>query len=90
MAEALGDGFSPSYVSQLLSGIRGIGDEVATKIEERLALPPGYLDDECAPDLPPADQQFLASVTEGVATHDLPEHVRLAILTLISSSPEKH
>lgn len=90
MSEALGDGFSPSYVSQLLSGTRGIGDEVATKIEDRLGLSPGYLDHESAPDLPPADQQFLATVTEGIATHEIPEHVRQAILTLISSSPEKH
>lgn len=37
LSDALGEGFSPSYISQLLSGHRGIGDEVATKIEERLA-----------------------------------------------------
>lgn len=44
LAEALGEGFSPSYVSQLLSGHRGIGDDVATKIEDRLNLPRGTLD----------------------------------------------
>lgn len=43
-SDALGEGFSPSYVSQLLSGHRGIGDEVADKIEQRLQLDPGYLD----------------------------------------------
>lgn len=44
MADALGDAFSPSYVSQLLNGHRGIGDDVATKIEDRLGLAWGYLD----------------------------------------------
>jgi transcriptional regulator with XRE-family HTH domain len=44
MADKLGDGFSPSYLSQLLSGHRGIGDDVADKIEERLGLESGYLD----------------------------------------------
>lgn len=46
LANALGDEFSPSYVSQLLNGHRGIGDDVATKIEERLKLRRGYLDEE--------------------------------------------
>lgn len=44
MIEELGEGFSSSYVSQLLRGHRGIGDDVADKIEDRLGLPPGYLD----------------------------------------------
>lgn len=44
LAEALGDGFSPSYVSQLLNGHRGIGDDVATKIEDRLGIAPNMLD----------------------------------------------
>lgn len=46
LSEALGDGFAPSYVSQLLSGHRGIGDDVATKIEDRLELPRGWLDQD--------------------------------------------
>src|SRR5574340_1235222 len=44
LSEALGEGFSPSFVSQLLGGHRGIGDDVADKIEARLNLEPGYLD----------------------------------------------
>lgn len=44
MSEALGEGFAPSFVSQLLNGHRGIGDDVATKIEERLGLSMGCLD----------------------------------------------
>ncbi len=59
-------------------------------MEKKLGLPHGHLDQEFPRSLPAADQQFLASVTEGIATHELPEHVRQAILTLISSSPEKH
>lgn len=46
LAETLGEGFSPSYISQLLKGHRGIGDDVADKIEERLGLPFGYLDSD--------------------------------------------
>jgi hypothetical protein len=44
MADELGEGFSPSYLSQLLGGHRGIGDDVADKIEDRLGLERGYLD----------------------------------------------
>lgn len=44
LADKLGEGFSASYISQLLSGHRGIGDDVADKIEERLGLANGYLD----------------------------------------------
>lgn len=44
LADKLGEGFSASYISQLLSGHRGIGDDVADKIEERLGLVNGYLD----------------------------------------------
>lgn len=46
LADALGEEFSPSYVSQLLNGHRGIGDDVATKIEDRLKLPRGAMDTE--------------------------------------------
>lgn len=42
-SSALGEGFSASYVSQLLSGHRGIGDDVAEKIENRLGVP-GWFD----------------------------------------------
>ncbi len=45
LSNALGDGFAPSYISQLLNGHRGIGDDIATKIEDRLKLSPGYLDE---------------------------------------------
>lgn len=49
MAEALSgnepdDVFSASFLSQIINGHRGIGDDVADKIEERLGLPQGYLD----------------------------------------------
>lgn len=45
LSDALGEGFSPSFVSQLLSGHRGIGDDVADKIEKRLGLKAGFMDD---------------------------------------------
>lgn len=44
LVNKLGEGFSPSFVSQLLNGHRGIGDEIADKIEKRLGLLAGYLD----------------------------------------------
>lgn len=55
-AEALGDGFSDSYVSQLLRGHRGIGDDVADKIEGRLRLDQGWLDQDHSPD----ENRFIA------------------------------
>lgn len=54
LAETLGDGFSDSYVSQLLRGHRGIGDDVADKIESRLGLDHGWLDRDHST---PADAQ---------------------------------
>ena len=43
VAEEL-DGVSASYLWQLLSGKRNIGDKVARKIERSLGVPEGYLD----------------------------------------------
>lgn len=86
----LHDGVDPTYVSQLLNRHRNFGERAARNMEKKLGLPHGHLDQESSRNLPPADQQFLATVTEGIATHELPDHVRQAILTLISSSPEKH
>ena len=90
-AEALGDGFSDSYVSQLLSGHRSIGDEVADKIESRLALDPGWLDQDHSTqtEISPEDARFISDVGQGVVQRDIPEHVRQTILTLITSLPEK-
>lgn len=39
--------------------------------------------------LSPADAKFLGQITQGMQERDIPEHVRLSILTLIASSPEK-
>lgn len=62
MIEQLGDGFGSSYFSQLLRGHRGIGDDVADKIAERLNLPPGYLDIDLGdPSLNDAVAEFIAT-----------------------------
>lgn len=62
MIEDLGEGFGSSYVSQLMRGHRGIGDDVADKIEDRLDLPQGYLDiDMGDPDLNDAIAEFAAT-----------------------------
>lgn len=39
--------------------------------------------------VPQDDANFLDDVTQGVLSREVPEHIRLAILTLIASSPEK-
>lgn len=67
LAEALGDGFAPSYVSQLLSGHRGIGDEVADKIEARLELPSGTLDSQS--DTIEDDPELIQAINLFVATY---------------------
>lgn len=41
-----------THLSAVLNGKRGIGDELAARIEKRYALPPGGLDEEEAPELP--------------------------------------
>lgn len=65
MAEALGEDFSPSFLSQLLNGHRGIGDELASKIEHRLRLANGFIDQRL-----PADDT-------SAAAHDLPPSTHL-------------
>jgi len=49
---ALEMGLAPSHVSQLLSGARDMGEEVARRIEEALGLTPGAISVES--DAPPA------------------------------------
>lgn len=78
LSNALGEGFSPSYVSQLLNGNRGIGDDVATKIETRLNLTPGHLDRE------PADNDTVDGLLQTIAPilDAAPDSLRRAVLAL--------
>lgn len=95
LADKLGEGFSPSYISQLLGGHRGIGDEVADKIEERLGLPNGYLDgaDESDPvvaefaqvyrQATPKGREFLQIAIDGTRAaymQNIPASVHLSIV----------
>lgn len=94
LSEALGEGFSPSYVSQLLSGHRGIGDDVADKIEDRLSLETGWLDqdrdatskkDKLAARLASADDATRALVEMALSCPDepLPEGLSPTLRTMV-------
>lgn len=37
-------GCSPSFVSQVLSGARNIGEKLARDLESKMGVPPGWLD----------------------------------------------
>lgn len=95
LADRLGDGFSASYISQLLSGHRGIGDDVADKIEERLGLVNGYLDGADESDAvvaafafvyrhaTPRGREFLQVAIDGVRAaymQNIPASVHLSIV----------
>ena len=60
---ALAMGLVPSHVSQLLSGTRDMGEEVARRIEEKLGLPPGAISMEPdAPSAPPLIEEALRAL----------------------------
>ena len=92
-AEAVG--CKPPQVNRWLSTTatdpRNITETSARSIERKLGLISGWLDQEHHgdTDLPAADAEFLDALQENIQTHDVPDHVKQAILTLISSSPKK-
>lgn len=71
---------------------RGMRKETAWRFEDAFNKPRGWLDQdhsESLSSLPAQDQEFMAAVQSGLAEHEIPEHIRQTILTLIASSPEK-
>lgn len=70
---------------------RGMRKETAWKIEDAGGKKRGWLDQDRSTllSIPLQDITFLESVQNGISKHELPEHIRQTILTLISSSPEK-
>lgn len=85
------------YLSQIINRVpsrtgkpRDVGPDLARKLEEGCGKPTGWMDaDHSANNLPTADAQFINEVRQDVAQYDVPEHVKQAILTLITSSPKK-
>lgn len=62
-------------------------DHDGSKAQNNVAeLPKAY---ETESGLKVADDLFMRKIKTGLETHDLPDHIRQTILTLISSSPEK-
>lgn len=91
-------GTSEKYLWQLLNGVafqktgnkRNVGRVLARKLETGCGKPVGWMDvDHSANNLPPQDAQFLNEIRQDVAQYDVPDHVKQAILTLITSSPRK-
>lgn len=85
------------YISQIINRVpsrtgkpRDVGPELARKLETGCGKPVGWMDvDHSANNLPPQDAQFLNEIRQDVAQYDVPDHVKQAILTLITSSPRK-
>ena len=84
-------GRQSGYLSRVMNGKKGFGEDFARDIERILGLERNYLDREPGDDaaLPPEDKRFINEVATGLHDRDIPEHIKQTILTLISSSPEK-
>lgn len=81
---------SSSQVNDLISGRKSFGEKFARDIEPLMGKPRDWLDqDHNSYDLPPADAQFLNEVRQDLAVYQVPEHIKQAIVTLITSSPKK-
>lgn len=64
--------------------------ETARWIESTTGKPEGWLDQEhAASAIPDRDQAFINRVEQEVARYDVPEHIRQAVITLITSSPPR-
>lgn len=70
---------------------RGMRKETAWRFEDAFSKPRGWLDQDHSSYLLPArDQSFVRRVEQEVAKYDVPEHVKQAVITLITSSPPRH
>lgn len=72
------------------AGGRWVGERLAREIEEKLALGRGWLDEDHgggASEDP--EREFLDEIAQGIASHEVPDHIKQTIKTLISSSPKK-
>jgi transcriptional regulator with XRE-family HTH domain len=76
-------GIAPTYLYQLLRGLKGIGEGRARRIESALDLPEGYLDGRSDP-LTPAERSHLELYRAA------PEAVRGAVDTMLRAAvPEQ-
>lgn len=88
---------APNYLSEILNRSpsrtgkpRDMGSDLARKIEHGCGKPRGWMDqDHSANHMPPADIAFINEVREDVAKYEVPDHIRQAVLTLLTSSPKK-
>jgi hypothetical protein len=86
-----------AYLSQILNSVplpsgktRGVGDELARKLESGCGKPVGWMDqrhDETG--LAPRDADFLSKVEQDIVQYEVPDHIKEAILTLLTSSPPR-
>lgn len=71
--------------------VRGMRKETAWRFEDAFNKPRGWLDQDHSSYLLPArDQAFVHRIEQEVARYDVPEHVKQAVITLITSSPLRH
>lgn len=85
------------YLSQIINRVpsrtgkpRDVGPDLARKLEAGCDKPIGWMDiDHSASTLPPEDARFISEIQQDVAVYAVPDHIKQAILTLISSTPKK-
>lgn len=87
---------APNYISQIINRTvsrtgkpRGVGNDLARKLEAGCNKPHGWMDQEHQSTLTTEDQTFVHRVEQEVANYDVPEHIRQTIMTLITRSPKR-
>jgi hypothetical protein len=75
---ALEIGTPKSHLSAILAGRRGVGDELAQKLEQTYAKPPGWMDSDGPAATVPPELVELAAVIEQLS----PDRREWALLTL--------
>lgn len=89
-------GTSEKYLSQIINQVvqrnspRGMGDVVATKIEDGCGKYKGWIDEPHGTGLPPKEEQFAEQVMKELSEREVKEHVMQTILSILSSSPKKN
>jgi len=80
---------SPPHVSQMASGFRGMGDQIARQIETVLKLPAGWMDTDHRGMETAENAEFLDAIKNRLADREFPEHMRKTILAMMDTLPKK-
>lgn len=81
-------GCQPDYISRCLSGDKNIGEEFARNIEDACGLPCYWMDGRNK-NMTIEDAQFIAEFERSLTVHEVPDNIKAAIKTMVTSMPPK-